>query len=144
MLSYAHTCTGPKKLFFFRRKKSDNSIVYKRVKTSAPGFSGILLEFSTNQYFWRCTCPLCSTPLNGQRDINLEKVYKKQNIQFFQLSAPAISVASPFHWIIYVVNNNLKNSCLFKSNLSGLSAIGKSRLPVESGLGQDARSHSFR
>jgi len=54
-----------------------------------------------------------------------------KNIQFFQLSALAISVASPLHWIIYVVNNNLKNSCLFKSNLFGLSAIGKSRLAVE-------------
>ena len=32
----------------------------------------------------------------------------------------------------------------FKSNLSGLSAIGKSRLAVESALGQDAGSHSFQ
>jgi len=33
MLSYAHTCTGSKMLFF-RRKKSNNSIVNKRVETS--------------------------------------------------------------------------------------------------------------
>jgi len=28
------------------------------------------------------------------------------------MSASAISVASPLHWIICVVNNNLKKSCL--------------------------------
>jgi len=33
---------------------------------------------------------------------------------------------------------------LIKSNLCVLSAIGKSRLAVESGLGQGAGSHSFR
>jgi len=60
-----------------------------------------------------------------------KKFTKKQNISFFQLSAPAVSIASPLHWTIYVVNNNLKKSCLFKSNLSGLSAIGKSRFAVE-------------
>jgi len=98
---------------FFRIKKSDNSIVKKRVGTSAPEFSGISPEFSSKQNFWGCTCPLSSTPLNGQPDINLEKSFaKKQNIHIFQLSAPAITVASPFHWIIHVVNNNLKKSCL--------------------------------
>jgi len=83
MLNYAHTCTGPKILFFFRRKRSDTSIAYKRVKTSVPGFSGISPEFSTNQNFWGCNCPLNSTPLNGQGDINLEKVYKNEKYPIF-------------------------------------------------------------
>ena len=102
-----------KTVVFFRRKKSDNSIVNKRVETSVPEFSEISPEFSTNQNFWGCTRPLSSTPLNGQRDINLaNSLQKKQNILFFQLSVPAISVASPLHWISYVVNDNLKKSCL--------------------------------
>jgi len=112
MLSYAHTCTGPKMLFF-SEKKSDNSIVNKRVETSVPEFSRISPEFSTNQNFRGCTYPLRSTPLNGQRDVHLEKSLQKSKIShFFQLSAPAISIASPLHWIICVVNNNLKKSCL--------------------------------
>jgi len=46
-------------------------------------------------------------------DINSGKsLQKKQNIQVFQLGTPAISAATPLHWIIYFVNNNLKNSCL--------------------------------
>jgi len=103
---------------FFLRKKSDNSIVNSIVETSVPEFSGISPEFSTNQNFWEYIWPLCSTPPNGQRDINFEKCLQKKNVPFFQLSAPAISVASPLHWIIYVVNNNLKKSCLL--HLRGL------------------------
>jgi len=38
---------------------------------------------------------------------------KKQNIQFFQQSAPAILVASPLHYIIYVVKNNLKSPACY-------------------------------
>jgi len=62
-----------KNVVFRRRKKSDNSIVNKRVETSVPEFSGISPEFLSNQNFWGCSCPLSSTPLNGQRDKNLEK-----------------------------------------------------------------------
>jgi len=43
-------------MLFFRKNKSDNSIVNKRAETSVPEFSGILPEFSTNQNFWGCTC----------------------------------------------------------------------------------------
>jgi len=42
-----------------------------------------------------------------------KKFTKKQNIQFFQLSTPAISVASLPHRIIYVVNNNLKSPACY-------------------------------
>jgi len=68
---------------FFRIKKSDNSIVYKRVETSVPGFSGISPQFSTNQNFWGCTCSLSSTPLIGQRDINLEKSLHRAKYPIF-------------------------------------------------------------
>jgi len=65
---------------FFRRKKLDNSIVNKRIETSVPEFSGIYPEFSTNHNFWRCIYPLSSTPLNGQRDINLENSLQNSKI----------------------------------------------------------------
>jgi len=67
----------------FWREKSDNSTVNKRVETSVPEFSGISPEFSTKQIFWGCTCPLSSTPLNGQREINLEKSLQKSKISYF-------------------------------------------------------------
>jgi len=60
-----------------------------------------------------------------------KKFTKKQNIQFFQPSAPAISVASPLHWIINVVNNNLKKPCLLhlrEIHNSTLTYLGFQRL----------------
>jgi len=71
------------KCCFFRIKKSDTSTLYKRVETSVPGFSGISPDFPINQNFWGFTCPLSSTPLNGQRDINLEKSLQKRKISNF-------------------------------------------------------------
>ena len=68
---------------FFRIKKSDNSIVNKRVETFVPEFSGISPEFSTNQNFWECTFPLNFAPLNGQLDINLEKSLQRSKISNF-------------------------------------------------------------
>ena len=66
-----------------------------------------------------------------------KKFTKKQNIQFFQLCTPAVSVASPLHWIIYVVNNNLKKSCLlhlWEIHNSNLTFLGFSRLENLAGL----------
>ena len=60
-----------------------------------------------------------------------KKFTKKQNIQFFELSVPAISAASPLHWIIYVVNNNLKKSCLLhlrEIHNSNVTYLGFQRL----------------
>jgi len=53
------------------------------VETFAHKYLGISPEFSTNQNYWGCTCPLSSTPLNGQRDINLEKSLQKSKISNF-------------------------------------------------------------
>jgi len=68
---------------FFGEKKSDNSIVNKRVETSVPEFSEISPEFSTNQNFWGCIHTLSSAPLNGQRDINLENSLQNNKISNF-------------------------------------------------------------
>jgi len=56
--------------------------------------------------------------MDGTAFINIEKklrpTTKAKCPVFFQLSTQTISFASPLHWIIYVVNNNLnlKMSCL--------------------------------
>jgi len=73
---------------------------------------------------------LCTTEWTA-RHKPWKQFTKQQNIQFFQLSVPAISVASPLHWIIYVVNNNLKKSSLLhlrEIHNSNLAYLGFQRL----------------
>jgi len=56
---------------------------------------------------------------------------QKQNYRYLQLTTPAISFASPLHWIIYVVNNKLKISCLLplcEIHNSNLTYVDVSRL----------------
>jgi len=77
---------------------------------------------------------------------------QKQNIRFFQLSTPFISVASPLIWIIYVVNNNFKNSCLlhlWEIHNSDLTYVGSSQLKNLAELLKDVwvktqDSHNFQ
>ena len=75
----------------------------------------------------------------------MKNVYKKAKYPIFPAECPAISVASPLHWCKKqrekVLPATSQGNSQFKSNLYGLSATGKSRLAVESGLGQDAGSH---
>jgi len=74
----------------------------------------------------------------------LKKVYKTAKYPLFptEHTSHFSCITSPLDNLRY--KQQLEKVLPVKFSLSGLSAIGKSRLAVESGLGQDAGSHSLQ
>jgi len=96
-----------------------------------PNFQEFHPNFRQIKTFGGAPAPQLYTTEWTARHKTRKQFTKKQNIQFFQLSVLAISVASPLHWIIYVVNNNLKNSCLLhlrEIHNSNITYLGFQRL----------------
>jgi len=119
------------KCFFFGEKNQITQQWTSVSKPLFPNFQEFHPNFGQIKTFGGALTPSALHHWMDSATLTLKKVYTKAKYLIFPAECTSHSIASPLHWIIYIVNNNLKKFCLLhlrEIHYSNLTYLGFQRL----------------